>query len=53
MRRTQLPHRYAGWLALLLMLLGGAMIVLGAARGETDIVFIKAVHVCMECIGLG
>ena len=38
---------------LALMALGAVFLALGAARGEQDTVFIKAVNICMECIGLG
>lgn len=41
------------WIPLALLGLGAVFLVLGAARGEQDTVFIKAVNICMECIGLG
>ncbi|MCR5597694.1 MAG: hypothetical protein K6G19_05940 [Lachnospiraceae bacterium] len=34
-------------------LLAAAFIAFGLYRGEMEIVFHKAVMVCMECIGLG
>ena len=27
--------------------------LIGAARGEVDVLFRKATNICMECIGLG
>ena len=39
--------------ALLLLALGLALLIFGLARGEGEIVFRKAVNICLECIGLG
>ena len=36
-----------------LLLLAAVCLALGVWRGETEIVFRKAVNICMECIGLG
>ncbi|GJN65659.1 MAG TPA: thioredoxin [Candidatus Faecalibacterium intestinipullorum] len=33
--------------------LGLVFLVLGAGRGEIELVYRKAVNICMECIGLG
>lgn len=41
------------WIGLGLLTLGIAFAVLGVLRGEQDTVYIKAVNICMECIGLG
>ena len=41
------------WRALLLLTLGALFVILGLGRGEGEIVFRKAVNICMECIGLG
>lgn len=41
------------WPALLLLLLGGAFMAAGWAMGEGEIVFLKAINICLECIGIG
>ncbi len=39
--------------ALLVMGLAAVFLALGVGRGEAQVVFRKAVNICMECIGLG
>ena len=34
-------------------LIGLLFVVVGVWRGEVEVVFRKAVNICMECIGLG
>ena len=41
------------WRALLLLTLGALFVILGLGLGEGEIVFRKAVNICLECIGLG
>ncbi|MFV0439795.1 MAG: CD1871A family CXXC motif-containing protein [Lachnospirales bacterium] len=33
--------------------LGIIMISIGITRGESSVVFIKAIQICLECIGIG
>ncbi|MCR4940178.1 MAG: hypothetical protein K5930_08760 [Treponemataceae bacterium] len=40
-------------LALILLCLGLVLVLAGIYRGEAETVFNKAVHICMECIGIG
>ncbi|MFR3786921.1 CD1871A family CXXC motif-containing protein [Agathobaculum desmolans] len=39
--------------AMVLLAAAALFLVLGVMRGEQEIVFRKAVNICMECIGLG
>lgn len=43
----------ATWLPLALMAVGLLLIAMGVWREETELVYRKAVNICMECIGLG
>ena len=40
-------------MAAVVFLLSLAMCFYGGLRGEMEIVFTKAVNICLECIGLG
>ena len=40
-------------IAILLLLISVGLVVTGVMRGEVFLVFTKAVHICLECIGLG
>lgn len=42
--------RLAGYAA---MLLGIALMIFGIYRNELEILFTKAVNICLECIGIG
>lgn len=35
------------------LLIGVLFVAVGVWRGEVEVVFRKAVNICMECIGLG
>lgn len=40
-------------IATAILFLGGAFCIYGIARGEMAVLFIKAVNICLECIGIG
>lgn len=40
-------------LTLAFLIVGGGFFVIGAVRGEMAVVFVKAVNICLECIGIG
>lgn len=39
--------------ALVLLGLAAVFLVIGIFRGEAEAVWMKAIRICMECIGLG
>lgn len=42
-----------GALRLLLLTAGAAMLIFGIFRDEVKTVLMKAVYICLECIGIG
>ena len=44
-----MKQRKTKWLVVLALLL----ISIGIFRGEHHVVFIKAINICLECIGIG
>lgn len=43
----------AEWIRRALILISAAFICVGVMRGEMETVFMKAVNICLECIGIG
>lgn len=46
-------RRHRQYIPLLLIVAGATALAFGLFRGEGRIVLQKAIHVCLECIGLG
>lgn len=46
------PIRF-DWRGLCVALVGLLLMIYGSFRGEAKVVLEKAVHICMECIGIG
>ena len=56
MKKHARPENMAGtrnYVAVVLLFLSVIFILIGAMRGEIGIVLIRAVFICMECIGIG
>lgn len=49
MRSKKLPRFLGGAAALL----GIALMIWGICRGELEVLFTKAINICLECIGIG
>lgn len=49
MSRFCIPSRSGIYLAIIGLLMMGV----GIYRGEMPVVFEKAIHICLECIGIG
>ncbi len=45
--------KFPRWSGFIISACGIAMMILGAYRGETAVVFKKAIKICLECIGIG
>lgn len=41
------------WTAAALAAAGAVMMLYGISRGEMAVVLMKAIHICLECVGIG
>ena len=48
-----MKDKYSGYLSRGILAAAVCMCLYGAATGQAEDVFIKAIRICMECIGLG
>jgi len=48
-------HRYqhSRWPGIVIACAGVLMMCYGISRGEVQVVFTKAINICLECIGIG
>lgn len=44
---------HSRWIGMIAAGVGLLVMCYGIFRGEMDVVFTKAVNICMECIGIG
>ena len=49
----KLTEKHRRIIALIVLVLGIVLVFAGIFRGEAQVVFNKATHICMECIGIG
>ena len=47
---VRISERTAFFLGISILILGAAFMIFGIWRGEMEVVFEKAVNICMECI---
>lgn len=52
-RRLKTVTKSKKYLQLIVIIAGAGMLCYGMVRGETAIVFAKAIKICLECIGIG
>ncbi len=49
----KMNNRLKNILCAVLFICGAALCIMGANRGEMQIVLTKAVNICLQCIGIG
>lgn len=49
MKQKEVPR----WVGYMTAILGILLMVLGIYRNELEIVLTKAIHICLECVGIG
>lgn len=52
-RCDKLIHRDRMWIPVMIFLAGTVFLFTGINRGEMGVVLRKAIHICLECIGIG
>lgn len=50
---TYIRNKQLHPIPLLLILTGSILMAAGILRQETAVIFMKAIHVCFQCIGIG
>lgn len=50
--KQKVPLR-SNWITVLLLSIGIAFVAIGIWREEYAVVMEKAIHICLECIGIG
>ncbi len=48
-----MKKEFSGKFGLMLAVFGAVLTVVGYFRGEASTVLIKAIRICLECIGIG
>lgn len=51
--KTQKNSLYRIVIPVLILFIAVAFIIIGVLRNEHSVVLNKAIHICLECIGLG